>query len=456
MASSRTVLIAGGGIGGLAAALSLVKRGFRAVVFEQSQKLEPIGAGIQLSPNAMHVLLDLGLGEALKPHIVAPEHVRIRKASTGGDIVRVPLGKFVEERYGAPYWLIHRGDLQSVLLDAVRAQPDITLALGSKVHDYVLHANGVTAQVLRQGVGGGEERCVGLIGADGLWSTIRERLGFTDAPHFRKRTAWRAVVPAEAVSDEHREPAVSLWLGRHAHLVHYPIRGGRAINIVAILRDLSPKLGWNNAGDRAELQAVFHKWAAPARDIIAAPESWTTWTLYDRPRMHRWGEGAVTMIGDAAHPILPFLAQGAGMAIEDGTVLADCLAKTPDNPAGAMRRYEALRNDRTTRAQKTASRNGMRYQASGVEAAVRNTVLRTMGGAGLLKRYDWLYNWRQNPTAESRSSMTARFTANATKSRICLAGSRTGGAFIPVTTDAPTPSCQQSASRPSSSSGYKQ
>ncbi len=393
---SRTILIAGGGIAGLTAALALAQKGFRAVVFEQSKKLEPIGAGIQLSPNAMHVLLGLGLGDALRPHVVSPADIRIRKASNGKDIVRVPLGSYAQQRYGAPYWMIHRGDLQAVLLDAVRALPDVRLTLGGKVQDYAVHANGVTAQV-RFEAKTGEERCVGLIGADGLWSTIRERLGYNDPPHFRKRTAWRAVIPADTVDSEAREASINLWLGRHAHLVHYPIRAGSAINIVAILRDGTPKPGWNNAGARDEILATFRKWATPASNIVAASQSWTTWTLYDRPRLRRWGDGPITMIGDAAHPMLPFLAQGAAMAIEDAAVLADCLAKTPDDTAGAMRRYELLRNSRTTRAQKAASRNGLRYHAAGVEAAVRNTALRMMGGAGLLKRYDWLYGWRMTP-----------------------------------------------------------
>ena len=150
--------------------------------------------------------------------------------------------------------------------------------------------------------------------------------------------------------------------------MHYPIRTGSAINIVAILRDGTPKPGWTNAGPRDEILAIFRKWATPASNIVAVPQSWTTWTLYDRPRLRRWGDGPITMIGDAAHPMLPFLAQGAAMAIEDAAVLADCLAKTPDDTAGAMRRYESLRNNRTTRAQKAASRNGLRYHAAGVEA----------------------------------------------------------------------------------------
>jgi salicylate hydroxylase len=286
------------------------------------------------------------------------------------------------------------------LLDAVRANPDVTLKLGSKVQDYVVHANGLTAQV-RSGSRASEERGVALISADGLWSTMRERLGYTDPPHFRRRTAWRAVVPAEAVAYDLREPSVSLWLGRNAHLVHYPIRAGTQINIVAILRDIAPKPGWSNVGARDDILAIFRKWAVPARNLVAVPENWTTWTLYDRPRLRRWGNGPITMVGDAAHPMLPFLAQGAAMGIEDAVVLADCLAKSPDDPAAAMRQYEALRGDRTARAQKAASRNGMTYHASGVEAAIRNTTLRVMGGPGVLKRYDWLYGWRM-PVHEPR------------------------------------------------------
>ena len=396
MASSRTILIAGGGIGGLATALALARNGFRVVVFEQSPRLEPIGAGIQLSPNAMHVLQSLGLTEALSPHVVSPENIRIRKARNGADIVRIPLGLYAQQRYGAPYWMIHRADLQAVLVEAVRANPDIVLRLGAKLQDYAVHANGVTAQI-RLGTEASEERCIGLIGADGLWSTVRDKLGYTDAPHFRKRTAWRAVVPADRVPPEAREVSINLWLGRHAHLVHYPIRAGADVNIVAILRNEIQKPGWDNAGVRADLVTMFRKWAIPAQQIVGAPESWTTWSLYDRPRLRHWGKGPVTMIGDAAHPMLPFLAQGAAMAIEDGAVLADCLGKSPDDTAAGMRRYESLRNDRATRAQKAAARNGVRYQASGVEAALRNTALRMMGGAGLLRRYDWLYNWRMTP-----------------------------------------------------------
>jgi salicylate hydroxylase len=394
VASSRTILIAGAGIGGLTAALALAKQGFRAAVFEQSARLEEAGAGIQLTPNAMNVLLALGLGDALRPHVVSAEYIRIRKGRSGRQIVRVPLGLYAERRYGAPYWMIHRADLQRVLLAAAHANPDVALTLGSRIEDFVVHANGVTAQA-RSGPVAAEERGIGLVGADGLWSTIRTRLGYTDAPLFRRRTAWRAVVPADAVPAECRDASINLWLGRHAHLVHYPIRAGHQINIVAIVRDTTAQSGWSNAAARDEIIGLFrHGWAVTARNVVAAPERWAKWSLYDRPCLRRWGRGPITLTGDAAHPMLPFAAQGAAMAIEDAVVLASCMGASPDDPTQGMRRYETLRIDRTARAQGAASRNGLHYHASGVEAAVRNTALRVIGGKGVLRRYDWLYRWR--------------------------------------------------------------
>ncbi|MEX1083504.1 MAG: FAD-dependent monooxygenase, partial [Xanthobacteraceae bacterium] len=195
MAASRTILIAGAGIGGLTAALTLAKKGFRVEVFEQSARPAEPGAGIQLSPNAMQVLLALELGEALRPHVVSTERIYIRKARSGRVLARVPLGLHAEQRYGAPYWMIHRGDLQKVLIEAARANPDITLNFGSKVQDFVVHAHGVTAHA-HSGHKADEERGIALVGADGLWSTMRARLGHKEPPTFRRRTAWRATVPA--------------------------------------------------------------------------------------------------------------------------------------------------------------------------------------------------------------------------------------------------------------------
>lgn len=398
MASSRTIIIAGAGIGGLTTALALAKKGFRVAVIEQSARIEEIGAGIQLPPNAMNVLFSLGLGYGLRPNIVAPEGIRIMKASSERPLTRVPLGHPLQLRYGAPYWMIHRGDLQAALLEAVRANPDITLTLGTKIEDYAVHAHGVTVQA-HSGAEATEERGIALIGADGLWSKVRARLGKAAPPRFHRRTAWRAVVPADAVPAEAREPYINLWLGHDAHLVHYPVKAGAEINIVAIVRDRWAEPGWTTPGAREEILARFSRWswAGAARAVLAAPEHWSKWTLYDRPSLRRWGKGPVTLLGDAAHPMLPFLAQGAAMAIEDAAVLAECLAAAPDDPTFAMRSYEAMRRRRTAKAQRAARRHGRRYHLAGPEAVLRNLTLRLMSGKHLLKRYDWLYAWRSDP-----------------------------------------------------------
>ena len=395
MASSRTVIIAGAGIGGLTAALAIAQRGFRVAVLDQAQRLEEVGAGIQLSPNASRVLIALGLREPLQRHVVAPVELRIMQAQTARVLARAPLGATAEQRYGAPYWVIHRGDLQAVLLEAVRGNPDIALHLGTRVEDFAVHSNGVTISALSSGKTL-EERGVALIGADGLWSSLRSRLGHRGAPRFAHHTAWRALVPADALVGDLSAPLVNLWFGRNAHLVHYPVRGGSLINVVAIIRDDWREEGWSAPGERAEILARYPAglWPAPARAILAAPQRWHKWALYDRAPLAHWGKGPVTLLGDAAHPMLPYLAQGAAMAIEDAAVLAQRLADTPDDPSLAMRRYERQRRGRTSRAQRSARRNGTVYHMGGAKALLRTLVLIAMGGQRLLTRYDWLYGWK--------------------------------------------------------------
>jgi salicylate hydroxylase len=392
--SARTIVVAGAGIGGLTAALALAQKGFRVALVDKAARLEETGAGIQLSPNAARVLIGLGLRERLLRSVVAPEAVVIRTAQDAA-LARLPLGAAAEVRYGAPYWMIHRGDLQAALLAAALAHPGISLALGAAVDDCTVHADGVTVQVLR-GERIEELHGAALIGADGLWSRVRETLGETGAARFAGRTAWRALVLADAVAPKFRAPDIHLWLGHGSHLVHYPVKAGAMINIVAIAADARPSTGWSTVATPDEVLARFSPdaWAKPARDLLALPERWLKWPLYDRPPRQWRGRDAVTLVGDAAHPMLPFLAQGAAMAIEDAAALATALAASPDDAAAALRRYEAARGARTARVQRAARRNDTVYHLRWPASAVRDFAMGRMGNARLLAHYDWIYDWR--------------------------------------------------------------
>jgi len=395
LAPARHVIVAGAGIAGLTAALALARVGLRVTVLEQAAKLEETGAGLQLSPNASRVLIGLGLRERLAPSVMAPHAIRVMAGGSGREIVRIPLGEEAERRYGAPYWTIHRGDLQAALAGAALTAQDVVLKLGVRVEDFAAHVNGITVQG-RRGQQVVDERGVALIGADGIWSHIGAQLDRQHAPRFARRTAWRALVPVDSVPAKFREPLVHLWLGLDAHLVHYPVKGGRLINIVAVVHDDWNQTGWSAAGERTEILRHFAQWswAETARALIAIPDRWLKWALYDRKIPFRGGVGPVTLIGDAAHPMLPFLAQGAGMAIEDAAVLADMLGKFIDDPADALRAYEGARHHRTERAQQAARRQARIYGMTGPEALIRNLAMRTLGGKRLRARQDWIYTWR--------------------------------------------------------------
>lgn len=388
------MVVAGAGIGGLTTALALARNGFRVIVLEQAERLEETGAGIQLSPNATRTLIDLGLGDRLRPHVVAPTALRVLGARSGREIVRMPLGE-AAQRYGAPYWMIHRGDLQAALSGAAAQELDISVKLGMRMDDFVTHPNGVTVSAHgRSGLW--DEHGMALIAADGLWSLARARFGFKEAPRFAGRTAWRALVPAANVTPEFREPMIHLWLGRDAHLVHYPVKAGTVINVVVITADSWSGPGWSEPASRVDLLRQFSakQWAPQAHSLVRVPEAWLKWALYDRRPLINWAQGAAALLGDAAHPMLPFLAQGAAMAIEDAAVVAQCLARMPENAELALHTYSAMRRARVWKVQRLAARNGERYHFGAMRGMLRNAAMRFMGGERLLRHYDWLYDWR--------------------------------------------------------------
>ncbi len=409
MADERHAIVAGAGIAGLTAALALARAGLHATVLEQTPELQEAGAGLQLGPNATKVLIALGLRDRLLPVALAPQAIRVMNGGSGREIVRIPLGTAIERRYGAPYWVIHRGDLQMALAAAAEADPDVELNLGVKVEDFATHVNGVSV-LGRSDQGMIDERGIALIGADGIWSSVAEHLQLRDKPRYAHRTAWRTVVPADTVPDEFRTAFVHLWLGLDAHLVHYPVKGGRVINIVAIVHDQWQGKSWSAAGDRAEILRHFARftWHERVRALIALPQHWLKWALYARRGVFQKGEGPVTLIGDAAHPMLPFLAQGAGMAIEDAAVVAAMLAKHRDDPAHVLRAYEDARRHRTARMQEASRKQGKIYAMSGPEALVRNLGMRLIGGEKLLLRQDWIYSWQ--PPAPFNDAPDMRMT----------------------------------------------
>jgi salicylate hydroxylase len=395
VAASRTILIAGAGIGGLVSALTLVQHGFDVIVFEQAQRLEDIGAGIQLSPNASQILISIGLEPQMRPFIVTPAELLVLHARTARVLARARLGEVAAKRYGAPYWVIHRGDLQSVLVEAVTATPGISLRLGTTVEDFASHKEEVTVATT-SALGAAEERGMTLICADGLWSSLRRRLGHRGEPRFARYTAWRTLVPTGALGATEEAREIRLWLGRHAHVVHYPVRGGSLLNVVAIISDDWREAGWSAPGEPTEILARFHAgmWPTSVCSALAAGENWRKWALFDRAPLPFWGKGAVTLLGDAAHPMLPYLAQGAAAAIEDAAVLARRLAENPGEPQRALRLYEKDRYSRTARIQRAARRNGVIYHMGGAEALLHALAFVAMRGRGLLARYDWLYSWK--------------------------------------------------------------
>ncbi len=399
MAAPRTIIVAGAGIGGLTAALSLAAKGFRVIVLEKAERLEEAGAGLQLSPNASRILVDLGLQPRLSPRAVTPEAVSIVSARAGGEIARLPLGEAAGLRAGAPYWVIHRADLQAALLAEVNSRADIDLRLSCQFEDVAAHARGLTV-VQRRGHARQQEVAAALVGADGIWSAVRNHLFPKVQPQFSGLIAWRGTLDATSLPREYTAPRVQLWMGPDAHLVAYPISAARQINVVAIVPGNWNRPGWSAPGDANELKNAFaaQRWPSTARMLLGAVDNWQRWALFTLPHLGEWTNGAIALLGDAAHAMLPFAAQGAGMAIEDAAVLAKTLSESPsdaiaDIPA-ALKQYGRQRRGRVLRVQRAARQQGRIYHLTGPMALARDLAIRALGPERMLARQNWIYDWR--------------------------------------------------------------
>jgi salicylate hydroxylase len=387
-------LIAGAGIGGLTAGLALGRAGFDVAIFERTRVLEEFGAGLQLTPNATRVLARLDALDVVRERALAPQFINILRGRDNRRLATLPLGS-AQARWGAPYLVIHRADLQRALLERIAGERNIRLTPGIEVGGVAADTDGVTLGVKR-GLIGLKERGDFLIGADGLRSVVRERLGLggRDEATFSGRVAFRASIDSSAAPASFRAPEVTLRLGAKAHLVHYPLRNGAIVNIVAVIEsDWRKKKGedpWDGEADRASLERAFARWAPEARRLIASAPRWRAWPLYDRAPVARFSSERVCLLGDAAHPMLPFLAQGAAQAIEDAGALADCLKTAPD-AAKALAAYSQRRAPRATRVQTEARAQARLYHLSGLPALGRDIGMRALGSERLLRRYDWLY-----------------------------------------------------------------
>lgn len=382
------IIIAGGGIGGLAAAIGLAQKGQRSLVLERAPELGEIGAGIQLGPNAFHAFDYLGVGDEARAMAVYVDNLRLMDAIDGTEITRIPLDEAFRTRFKNPYAVIHRGDLHGVFLRACTEHPLVELRTNSEVADYEQDGTTATA-ILASG-----ERVTGrmLIGADGLWSNIRKRLVGDGAPRVSGHTTYRSVIPTEDMPEDLRWNAATLWAGPKCHIVHYPLKGWKLFNLVVTYHNDAPSPEAGVSVTHDEVKKGFEHVAPVARQIIDRGQDWKRWVLCDRDPVDNWVDGRVALLGDAAHPMLQYFAQGACMAMEDAVALAHHLDAQPDAPETALQSYQALRRLRTARVQLQSREIGQHvYHPGGAHAELRNAVMRAKTPENWYDIVDWLY-----------------------------------------------------------------
>ena len=389
MGNNSPFLIAGGGIGGLALARMLALNGFESVVFEQAQEFGEIGAGIQLGPNVLRMFDHLEVSQAMRQIAFFPENIRMMDSISGEEVTRIPLGKKFESHFGKPYAVIHRADLHSVLLDACKNMDKVKLYPGKEVIKFTTSKEKVVVKTSQDESFEGSA----LIGADGLWSKIRKTICNDGDPIVSGHIAYRAVLPIEKVPTELENwmNDIVLWGGPQNHLVHYKLRRGELFNIVAVFHSQRYVEGWDAYGDPRELEQHFKGTRPEVQALLSKINVWKMWVLCDRVPINNWTRGRVTLLGDAAHPMLQYLAAGAGMAMEDSVCLVGLLKNFHGNIKRAFAAFPGERYLRTGRLQLTARFYGDVYHAEGVTRELRNLILGGRGPENAYTGVEWLY-----------------------------------------------------------------
>lgn len=385
--TDQPIIIAGGGIGGFAAALALARKGRAVRLLEQAEDFSEVGAGIQLGPNIMRMFDALGVTDAINAAAVFPDMLTMRDGFSGDAIVEIPLGDAFESHFGRPYGVIFRPDLHNALIAAAKASPLVEARTGVKVDGYDQTGDGVVVRTSD----GAEHAGAGLIGADGLWSRIRADLVGDGEPRVAGHIAYRAVLPIDQVPEHMNQPRVTLWAGPKTHLVTYPLRRGESFNIVAVFHSDRYEQGWDVYGDPEELTEKFAGQHADVRAMLDRIESWRMWVLCDREPISNWTDRRVTLLGDAAHPTLQYMAQGANMAVEDAVCLAHLVEVHDDDLGAAFADYPKRRYLRTARVQLTSRFYGDVFHAEGAARELRNQLLPRRTPEQAYQGMAWLY-----------------------------------------------------------------
>ncbi len=388
----QNILIIGGGIGGLVAGLALARKGITSQIFERRKSNEPEGAGIQIGPNGVAILRALGVAELFKGRMCEPKQINVRLAETSATLTNLPLGAWIAARHDAPYWTLRRCDLHAGLLQAIENEPLIELHNDAKITAVSERERYVTLSRADGTTVNGRA----VIDAGGVWSETTASSDDTTSLQPTGKVAFRAIVPASSLVLNNRKNETNIWLHPGAHVVSYPVYGGHERALVLILDDTATHTNWDREVANHALAGRISTFSHDLKAVLDTVESWRTWPLFIRldDVSRRWSTPRTTKLGDAAAPVLPFLAQGGVMALEDAAVLANCIETHGDNIAVALEAYEKNRRPRHAKTAEASRNNGHIYHLSGLMAAARNTSLRLIPGERMMQRYDWLYGWK--------------------------------------------------------------